>query len=137
VTDRRISIGNNADILEARKKGRELACDIGFSSVECALIATAISELARNIVLYAGRGEIRLNVVSKACEMGIVITARDKGPGISDIRSAMLTGFSTSKGGLGLGLPGLKRIMDEFEIISEVGVGTTVSAKKWKQQRPQ
>jgi serine/threonine-protein kinase RsbT len=129
----RVSIQSSADILEARRQGRELAGEIGFSSMDCTLIATAISELARNIVLYARRGEIRLNHATQPNATGIVITAQDSGPGISDIRHALQDGFSTSRG-LGLGLPGVKRIMDEFDIISSVKKGTTVTVKKWKSQ---
>ena len=127
----RVTIRKYSDILEARQKGRELAGELGFSSTDCTLIATAISELARNIVLYAGQGEIRLGTSSQMGNIGVVIRASDKGPGIHNIRCAMQDGFSTSRG-LGLGLPGVKRIMDEFEISSRVGMGTTVTAKIWK-----
>lgn len=126
-----VTIRKYSDILEARQKGRELAGELGFSSTDCTLIATAISELARNIVLYAGEGEIRLGTASQKGSIGVFITASDKGPGIHNIRCAMQDGFSTSRG-LGLGLPGVKRIMDEFEISSKVGKGTTVTAKIWK-----
>jgi serine/threonine-protein kinase RsbT len=127
----RISIESSADILEARKKGREMAGDLGFSSTDCTLIATAISELARNIVLYARKGEIRLSPAAQVNAKGIAITACDDGPGIQDIRLAMRDGFSTSRG-LGLGLPGVKRIMDEFDIFSKPRHGTIVTVKKWK-----
>jgi serine/threonine-protein kinase RsbT len=132
-----VPIRTSSDILEARQKGREIAGEMGFSSMECTLIATAISELARNIVLYAGRGEIRLSatIQTKLTDLpatGIVIVAHDEGPGIQDLRSALQDGFSTSRG-LGLGLPGVKRIMDEFDIVSKVHGGTTVTVKKWKQ----
>jgi serine/threonine-protein kinase RsbT len=125
-----IGIASSGDILSARQKGRELARRIGFSSAEATLIATVISELARNIVLYANRGEIRIRRAESAGRAGIVVVARDDGPGIHDVRQALCVGFSTS-GGLGLGLPGAKRLMDEFEITSEVGIGTTVTVKKW------
>lgn len=128
-----VPIHSAADILEARKRGRELAVALGFAATDCTLVATAISELARNIVLYADHGEIRLNSVARKNSMGIVITARDDGPGIADLQRAMRDGFSTSHG-LGLGLPGVKRIMDEFEISSKPKRGTTVTARKWKCQ---
>ncbi len=126
-----VPIRSPSDILEARKTGRELAGKLGFSPTECTLIATAISELARNIVLYAGHGEICLGTASRMGNTGIVITVYDKGPGICDIGSAMRDGFSTSRG-FGLGLPGVKRIMDEFEMVSKPKMGTTITVKKWK-----
>jgi serine/threonine-protein kinase RsbT len=128
----RVPINSEIDIISARQKGRALAEQIGFSSSEQAVIATAISELARNIVDHAGgRGEIILSIVQDAEKKGIVITARDNGPGIADIKLAMQDGYSTKKG-LGLGLPGAKRLMDELEINSEVGKGTTVLIRKWR-----
>jgi serine/threonine-protein kinase RsbT len=126
----RVSIRTNADILEARRQGRELAARLGFSSIDCTLIATAISELSRNIVLYAGHGEICLRREELIGSSGIVIVASDHGPGIRDIRAALQDGYSTSRG-LGLGLPGIKRIMDEFEVVSKPRQGTTVTVKKW------
>ena len=127
----RLSIHSNADILEARRQGRELAARLGFSSIDCTLIATAISELSRNIVLYAGQGEICLRKEEMIGSSGIVIVASDRGPGIRDIRIALQDGYSTSRG-LGLGLPGIKRIVDEFEVVSKPRQGTTVTVKKWK-----
>jgi serine/threonine-protein kinase RsbT len=126
-----ISIRSFEDILEARKQGRELAAELGFSSIDCTLVATAISELARNIVLYAGHGEIQLSRDMRLGATGIAITASDRGPGIRDLRNALQEGYSTSRG-LGLGLPGVKRIMDEFDIESKPRRGTTVTVKKWK-----
>lgn len=125
-----IPIRSYDDILEARKEGRELALEVGFSSIDCTLIATAISELGRNIVLYAGQGEMRLNRDDRLGSTGIAITASDRGPGIRNLRSAVQEG-STSRG-LGLGLPGVKRVMDEFDIQSRPRQGTTVTVKKWK-----
>jgi len=125
-----IEIASSGDILQARQKGRELARHVGFSSAEATLIATVISELVRNIVLYAKRGQIIVRRAESAGRPGIVVVARDDGPGIPDVRQALCVGFSTS-GSLGLGLPGAKRLMDEFEIVSEVGIGTTVTVKKW------
>src|SRR5215469_14471162 len=105
---------------------------MGFVATDATLIATAISELARNIVSYARRGEITLRVVNGSNREGLSITASDSGPGIRDIPQAMRDGFSTS-GSLGIGLPGVRRLMDEFEIVSAPGQGTTVLVKKWKQ----
>ena len=126
----KIPIRSDADIVAARQKGRELAVTLGFLSTDQTLIATAISELARNILRYAKRGEISVEPAGNMTA-GIVIEARDEGPGISNVEQALQVGFSTS-GGLGLGLPGVKRLMDEFEIVSVVGQGTRVKATKWK-----
>jgi serine/threonine-protein kinase RsbT len=126
----RVAIGSDVDIVYARKKGRELASQLGFSSMELALIATAISELARNIVRYARQGEVNFKLIERGDKRGVRIVARDKGPGIRDIALAMQDGYSTSNG-LGLGLPGARRLMDEFEIVSKIGEGTTVTIKKW------
>ncbi|PYU19269.1 MAG: ATP-binding protein [Acidobacteria bacterium] len=109
-----------------------VAIKLGFSSGDITLIATAISELARNILSYARQGEILLRTVDGSNRTGILIVASDEGPGISDIRQALRDGFSTS-GSLGMGLPGVRRLMDEFEITSEPMHGTTVKVKKWKQ----
>jgi serine/threonine-protein kinase RsbT len=127
----RIAVESDTDIVTARQKGRALATGLGFSSGDATIVATAISELARNIVLYAKRGEIMLQTVNQTHQAGLIITARDNGEGITDVRQAMQDGYSTS-GRLGVGLPGVKRLMDEFEIASEVGRGTTVTVKKWK-----
>lgn len=126
----RVVISSDPDIVTARQKGRELAKGLGFSSSDSALIATAISELARNILLYARKGEITFYPVNHGERRGICVTARDQGPGIRDIERALRDGYSTS-GGLGLGLPGARRLMDELKIISEVGYGTTVTVIKW------
>lgn len=126
-----VPIRSDLDILAARQKGRALASELGFSNSSLTMIATAISELARNIVLYAKRGEIVLRRVEEDGRAGIVVVARDEGPGIPDINLAMQTGYSTS-GSLGLGLPGVRRLMDEFSIASEAGKGTSVTATKWK-----
>jgi serine/threonine-protein kinase RsbT len=131
VEEIRILITMDQDIVGARQQGRALAVKLEFSPGESTLIATAISELARNIVSYARRGEIRIRPAQNGERPGIVIVAWDDGPGIQDIRQAMRDGFSTS-GSLGLGLPGVRRLMDDFEIVSEQGKGTTVTVKKWK-----
>ncbi|HEV2495576.1 MAG TPA: anti-sigma regulatory factor [Terriglobia bacterium] len=126
-----IPIRADVDIVKARQMGRNLAADLSFSFTDLTLIATAISELARNIILYAREGDVYLQVVEQGEKRGIVVIARDRGPGIADVRRALQDGYSTSRS-LGLGLPGARRLMDEFDIKSEVGRGTTVTAKKWK-----
>src|SRR6202163_3533497 len=108
-----------------------MATELGFSTGDATLIATSISELARNIVSYARRGEITLKIIHASVRHGVLIIASDSGPGIRDIRQAMRDGFSTS-GSLGLGLPGVRRLMDEFEITSKPEQGTVVTVKKWK-----
>ncbi len=123
-------IQSDKDILGARQEGRALASLLGFSSTDATLVATAISELARNIVRYAKHGEIVLGLVRDGGRPGIVVVARDEGPGIPDVPRALAGGRSTS-GGLGLGLPAVRKVMDELHIASEVGKGTTVVAKKW------
>lgn len=128
----RVPIASEADILAARQQGRLLATELGFWSVEQTFIAMAISEVALNIIQYARKGEIILNTAQKTGTRGIVIVAHDAGPGIPDVELAMQEGYSTS-GGAGLGLAGAKRLMDEFDIVSEVGKGTTVTMKKWVQ----
>jgi len=127
----RILIRNDSDIVAARHKGRELMASLGFSGVEITLVTTAISELARNILEHGGTGEICLSRISQAARDGVEIIAEDGGPGIPDISLAMQDGYSTKRG-LGLGLPGTRRLMDDFQIYSEVGKGTKVVAKKWK-----
>jgi serine/threonine-protein kinase RsbT len=125
-----VVIGQDGDVVTARQRGRELAVRAGFSGSDLTIIATAISEIARNIVTYARHGEIVLSLVSKGDKRGILVIGRDDGPGIPDIAMALRDGFSTGKS-LGLGLPGAKRLMDEFEIVSEVGKGTIVTMRKW------
>lgn len=125
-----VPIRSDRDIIVARHEGRRIAAELGFAGSELTLIATAISELARNIVKFAHSGEISINAVHNGTKAGIAIVAKDEGPGIADLSAAMKDGFSTSKG-LGLGLPGTRRIMDDFEIDSHPGEGTTVSVKKW------
>lgn len=132
VDEVRVPVETDSDIVAARQKGRALAARLGFSSGEATMVATAISELARNIVLYASRGEMVFALETHGEDPILVITARDEGIGIPDIRQALQDGYSTS-GRLGVGLPGVKRLMDEFEISSTVGHGTVVVVKKWKQ----
>ncbi len=101
-----------------------------FSATEVTFITTAISEVARNIVNYAGRGEISFQLSNQNGKRGLVVSAVDEGPGIADISLALQDGYSTG-GSLGLGLPGSKRMMDEFDLVSEIGKGTKVTMKKW------
>jgi serine/threonine-protein kinase RsbT len=125
-----IRIACDGDVVTARQMGRGLASEVGFKGSDLTLIATAISEIARNIVVYANRGEITFSLIGSGARRGILIVAQDAGPGIPDIAEAMRDGFSTGKS-LGLGLPGAKRLMDEFEVASETGAGTTVTMRKW------
>ncbi len=126
-----IPITSDADIVIARQQGRTLAEDVGFSASDQTLIATAISEVARNILKFAKRGVIVLSPIQHNPRSGIVVVASDQGPGIPDISLAMQDGYSTGNG-LGMGLPGCRRLMDEFEIQSEIGRGTTVTMRKWR-----
>lgn len=118
------------DIVAARQLGRNVAKELGFGTVDQARITTAISELARNIYLYAGKGRIEIQQITQNGLKGILIIAADDGPGIPDIRQVMEDGFTTS-GGLGAGLPGVKRLMDDFKIETIVGEGTDIRATKW------
>lgn len=127
----RVIIRSEYDIVTARHEIRKLSVELDFSSGEQTLVATCVSELARNIVEYAGEGEIVMSLAENADKRGLVIIAKDEGPGIPDIELAMKDGYSTSKG-LGIGLPGCRRIMDDFKIVSRIGKGTTVTVKKWK-----
>ena len=126
----RIGVASDHDIVEARTRGRAMAMQMGFRSTDATLIATAISELARNILLYARVGEIVITSIEKGEQRGLAVIARDEGPGIADPERAMEDGYSTS-GRLGLGLPGVRRLMDEFELGTNGGQGTTVTVKKW------
>jgi serine/threonine-protein kinase RsbT len=126
----RVPVERDADIVAARQKGRELGAKLRFSGSDQTVVATAISEVARNIILYAERGEILLSLIQQGGKRGILVIARDEGPGIPDIDQAMRDGFSTGKS-LGLGLPGARRLMDEFDIVSELGKGTTITMRKW------
>lgn len=129
-SETRVPIGSSVDIVTARQTGRTLAMELGFDGSDLTVIATAISEVARNIVDHAKQGEIIVAPVNSSSKRGIQIVARDDGPGIADIAQAMQYGYSTRKG-LGVGLPGAKWLMDEFDIDSKVGKGTTVTMKKW------
>lgn len=126
-----VEVNREWDIVVARQTGRKIAKEQGFGDVDQARITTAISELARNIFLYAKSGEIYITVVvNEKGQKGLKVVAEDKGPGIPDVRSAMKDGYSSS-GGLGAGLSGVKRLMDNFEIQTKTNEGTVVTAIKW------
>jgi serine/threonine-protein kinase RsbT len=126
----RIAIESDADVVTARQRARELAAGLELSSTDQTLLATAISEVARNITTYATRGEVLVSVVEADNRRGIRVVARDQGPGIEDIERALQDGYTTG-GGLGLGLPGARRLVDDFSIDSAPGQGTTVTLVKW------
>jgi serine/threonine-protein kinase RsbT len=127
----RIAIESDADVVTARQRARALAVAMEMPSTDQTLLATAISEVARNITAYAQRGELVLEVVRDgAGRRGIRVVARDDGPGIADVERAMTDGYTTG-GGLGLGLPGARRLVDEFDIQTALGEGTTVTLIKW------
>jgi serine/threonine-protein kinase RsbT len=129
-----MEVTSDADIVPARAQGRALASVLGFSRTDATLVATAISEIARNIVVHAGRGEIEVRPAYEPDRRGVVVVARDQGPGIRDVDAALREGFG-SKGGLGLGLPGVRRIMDEFAIQTAPNQGTTVTMHMWRDLR--
>nr|WP_319943994.1 anti-sigma regulatory factor [Nocardia aurantia] len=125
-----IAVKVSNDIVTARQAGRELAAKLGFSLTDITMISTAISEVARNITSYAGTGEIRIVVADRDGRRALIIQAEDRGPGIPDITRALEDGYSTGRG-LGLGLPGAKRLMDHLNIDSAPGQGTLVEMWKW------
>jgi len=125
-----VPINSAADIVVARQKGRALAVQLGFAGSDPTVVAAAISEVARNIVHHARAGEIVLSGVHTNGRHGIQVIANDQGPGIADIERAMQYGYSSSKG-MGVGLPGAKWLMDEFDIESQVGKGTKITMRKW------
>ena len=137
IAEARLPILGEDDIVLSRQRARELARQLGFGAVDQSRIATAVSELARNVVRYAtnGRGEVTIRTISAAAGQrereGIEIVVTDEGPGIPDVDQALRDGF-TSGGGMGMGLPGTRRLMDEMSIASEVGRGTTVTIRKWR-----
>ena len=126
----RVPIDADADVVTARQRARAMGEGLGFGSTDLTLLATAISEVARNITAYAERGEICLRVVRSRGREGIEVVARDDGPGISDVELALQDGYTTG-GGLGLGLPGARRLVDEFDIRTAPQTGTTVTLVKW------
>jgi len=126
----RVRVSGESDVMIARQRTRELAARQGLSEAASQALATAVSELARNIVVHAGDGEILIAAQTEAHGRGVVVTAIDAGPGIADLDQAMQDGFSTT-GSLGFGLPGARRLVDEFEIESTVGAGTRVTLRSW------
>lgn len=126
----KITIESDSDLLAARQEARAIAFDLGFTLTAVVGIVTALSEMTRNMLTYAGRGELVIESIRDGDRSGILITAHDEGPGIPDLQKAMMDGYSTS-GGLGMGLPGIKRLMDSFEIRTEPEKGTTVIVRKW------
>jgi serine/threonine-protein kinase RsbT len=133
-TEERIAIESDADVVVARQRARALAAELELSTTDQTLLATAISEVARNITTYAKRGEVVLSIINDGGREGIRVVARDDGPGIDDIELALQDGY-TSGGGLGLGLPGARRLVDEFDIESAPSAGTTVTLVKWSRMR--
>lgn len=131
IVETAMPVRSDLDVLKARQHGKELACNLRFSASERTIIATAISEIARNTVLYAKSGQMSLKVVQQGKRRGILVVAHDEGPGIPDLSLAMQDGYTTSQG-MGIGLPGARRLMDEFDIVSEVGKGTTITMTKWE-----
>jgi serine/threonine-protein kinase RsbT len=129
----RVPILSDADIVTARQKARALAAKMRFTTGDLTLLATAVSEVARNIVSYAKTGEVILSVVEKGGRRGVTVVARDEGPGIPNVDLALTDGYSTGRS-LGMGLPGARRLMDEFAIESQVGKGTTVTMTKWERR---
>lgn len=127
----RVPIHTDADMVVARAQGRALAQRLGFRPPDPTLIATAISELARNLVTHVGHGEIIMRPLLELRRYGVLIIVRDEGEGIPDVDAVLQVGHA-SRGGLGLGLPGARRLMDEFEVESELGKGTTVTMRKWR-----
>jgi serine/threonine-protein kinase RsbT len=127
-----IQIERETDIVTARQVGRNMARQLGFGTIMQSRIATSISELARNIYLYAGAGTITIETVENEKHTGLKITAMDEGPGIADLRKALEDGYTTS-GALGAGLPGVRRMMDEFQMESTLGKGTRAVVFKWRE----
>lgn len=125
-----VAIDHPDDIVEARKAGHQLALDLGFSLTDVTMIATAISEIARNITSYAGRGAVRVAVADREGREALVVRAEDQGPGIADIERAMEDGYTTGRG-LGMGLPGARRLMDRLLVESTLGQGTVIEMWKW------
>ena len=130
-TARRQVVRTEADVVVALSKLREDALELGFNRYDATRMVTAASELARNILKFAGSGDIRYSKLVDGAKLGVEVVARDTGPGIADLDQALRDGYSSS-GTLGMGLPGVKRMVDEFEVNSEVGAGTTVAFKVWK-----
>jgi serine/threonine-protein kinase RsbT len=126
----RVAIRTDADVVTARQEARTLGTALGFSSTDLTLLATAISEVARNITTYAGEGQVSLRVVREGARHGIEVEAVDEGPGIANVELAMQDGYTTGNG-LGLGLPGTRRLVDDFELVTTLGAGTRIRMVKW------
>ena len=126
-----LPISDDWDGAVTRRHVRELARHAGLSEASTQALATAVSEIVRNVAVHAKRGEVSLELVEEGGRCGVVVVVRDTGPGIPDVRLAMEDGYSTARG-LGLGLPGARRLVDEFKLVSVVGRGTTVILKKWR-----
>jgi serine/threonine-protein kinase RsbT len=129
----KVVVSTDEDVVLARQEGRSLAEGLGFTKVEATLIATAISEVARNVVQYAGDGEVAIKALNASTRTGVLIEIRDVGPGIPSVELA-LQGEHPQGGRAGLGLPGARRLMDELKIDSEPGKGTVVTMIKWREQ---
>ena len=125
-----VDVNNSDDIVTARQAGHELARQVGFSLTDVTMIATAVSEIARNITSYAGRGEVRVGIQYRDGRQALVVRAEDDGPGIVDIERALEDGYSTGRG-LGLGLPGARRLMDRLVVESSPGKSTIVEMWTW------
>lgn len=130
----RIPIATDADVAVAGEHGRRLASRLDFSPTDITVIAAAILEVARNVLAHGQRGDLMLHLIQKRGRLGVAVLARDKGPGIANVRQALRDGCSTS-GGLGLGLASARRLMDEFRVRSEPGRGTTITMRKWTRCR--
>ncbi len=128
-----VPVSSGHDLVTARREGRDMAVQLGFSACEATLVATAISELVRNIFIYACQGEVYLSTANEGAKSGMTVVAVDQGPRIADIDLAAQVGYSAA-GGIALGLSGIKRIMDEFAITSECGRGTAVTVTKWRRR---
>lgn len=126
-----LSVRSDNDIVLARQAVRKWAQELGFSLVDQTKVVTAASELARNTLIHGGGGTLRLEALNEGIRRGLRLTFEDQGPGIADIELALKEGYTTGTG-LGLGLPGSRRLVNEFDIISRVGEGTRVSVTKWK-----
>ena len=130
-----VRIRHDLDVVIARRKVRELGAQVGLSDAAIAALATAVTEIAQNIVVHAGGGDLSIRLVADSSRRGVVVIARDNGPGIVDIAQALHDGHSTGAG-LGLGLPSAQRLVDEFEIESTIGAGTTITLRKWTSPAP-
>ncbi len=126
-----VELNAGSDMIAARAAARSLASELGFTRTDATLIATAVSEIARNIIVHAGRGQLVMRSVVEDARYGLQVVATDSGPGIRDIASALEQGYA-GRGGLGLGLPGARRLMDEFALESDADSGTTVTMTKWR-----